>query len=55
LETREKKLKGKEQELLLKLARKILRWLPDERPSAEDLFEDEFLMYNSEEDSNASM
>ncbi|MCJ1255267.1 hypothetical protein MMC24_003083 [Lignoscripta atroalba] len=43
LEMREKRLVGKDKELLLALARKILRWLPEERPSAEDLFEDEFL------------
>lgn len=44
LETRERRLSGKDKELLLALARKILRWLPEERPSAEDLFEDEFLI-----------
>lgn len=43
LETRETRLKGKDKELLLILARKILRWLPEERPSAEDLYDDEFL------------
>jgi len=43
LETRERRLEGKDKALLLALARKILRWLPEERPSAEDLFEDEFL------------
>lgn len=40
---REKRLKGKDQELLLNLVRKVLRWNPEERPSAQDLFEDEFL------------
>ena len=44
LETRERRLEGKDKELLLALARKILRWLPEERPLAEDLFEDEFLI-----------
>src|SRR5690554_3251253 len=43
LETRETRLGGKDKELLLALARKILRWLPEERPSAEGLFEDPFL------------
>ncbi|SPO04717.1 uncharacterized protein DNG_07402 [Cephalotrichum gorgonifer] len=43
LDRRETRLEGKEKELLLNLARKILRWLPEERPSAEDLFEDPFL------------
>ncbi|KAF2453036.1 protein kinase, partial [Lineolata rhizophorae] len=48
LEMREKRLKGKDQELLLTLVRKILRWHPEERPSAEDLFEDEFLTQSLE-------
>lgn len=39
---REQWLQGKEQEQLLALVRRILRWLPEERPSAEDLFEDAF-------------
>jgi hypothetical protein len=43
LESREIRLEGKDKELLLALARKILRWLPEERPSAQDLYEDEFL------------
>ncbi|KAI1839814.1 hypothetical protein JX266_013972 [Neoarthrinium moseri] len=43
LESRETRLEGNDKELLLILARKILRWLPEERPSAEDLYEDEFL------------
>lgn len=43
LESRETRLKGKDKELLLILARKILRWLPEERLSAQDLYEDEFL------------
>jgi hypothetical protein len=43
LETREKRLEGEDKELLLGLARKILRWLPEERPSASDLFQDGFL------------
>lgn len=47
LESRERRLEGKDQELLLSLARKILRWLPEERPSAEDLFENEFLLQHT--------
>ncbi|KAI5235388.1 hypothetical protein E4T42_09717 [Aureobasidium subglaciale] len=39
IETRE----GKDKELLLGLVRKVLRWVPEERPSAKDLFDDEFL------------
>ncbi|KAF1825216.1 protein kinase [Dissoconium aciculare CBS 342.82] len=42
-ETREKRLAGEDKVLLLALVRKILRWMPEERPSAEDLFEDPFL------------
>jgi len=34
---------GKDQELLLVFARKILCWLPEERASASDIFEHEFL------------
>lgn len=44
LETREMRLKGKDRDLLLALIRKILRWLPEERPSAQDLFEDDFIV-----------
>ncbi|KAI1774674.1 kinase-like protein [Hypoxylon cercidicola] len=49
-ESREKHLKGEDQDLLLKLVRKILRWVPEERPSAEDLFEDEFLVQHMSKD-----
>lgn len=42
-ESRETRLEGKDKELLLALLRKILRWLPEERLSAQDLYEDEFL------------
>ncbi|RMY25836.1 hypothetical protein D0866_11004 [Hortaea werneckii] len=44
LETREMRLTGKDRDLLLALVRKILKWLPEERPSAEDLYEDEFIL-----------
>lgn len=44
LETREMRLKGTDRVLLLALVRKILKWLPEERPSAQDLFEDEFIV-----------
>ncbi|KAF2762278.1 protein kinase [Pseudovirgaria hyperparasitica] len=43
LESRETRLEGEDRELLLALARKVLRWLPEERPSAEDLYGDGFL------------
>ena len=36
-------MQGEEKELLLALVRKVLRWLPEDRPSAEGLFEDGFL------------
>lgn len=42
LETREKRLEGKDQVLLLALVLRVLRWLPEERASAEDLFDVEF-------------
>ncbi len=43
LQSREIRLEGEDRELLLALMRKFLRWLPEERPSAQDLFEDKFL------------
>ncbi|RSL92054.1 hypothetical protein CEP52_014062 [Fusarium oligoseptatum] len=44
LESRETRLEGKDKKVLLDLVRKILRWLPEERPCAEALIEeDEFL------------
>lgn len=44
LETLETNLEGEDKEQLLALARKILRWLPEERPSAYDLYFDDFLV-----------
>jgi hypothetical protein len=38
------RLQGKDRVLLLAFMRKLLKWLPEERPSAQDLFEDEFLL-----------
>ena len=43
LESRERRLEGKERELFMVFIRKILRWLPEDRPTAEGLFDDEFL------------
>ena len=44
LESRERRLEGTEKEQLLALARKMLRWLPEDRPSPVILLEeDEFL------------
>jgi hypothetical protein len=48
-ESRETRLNGEDKELLLKLVRKILRWLPEERPSAQDLFSDDFLLQRGRE------
>ncbi|KEZ39044.1 hypothetical protein SAPIO_CDS10422 [Scedosporium apiospermum] len=48
LESREIRLEGKDKELLLTFVRKILRWLPEERPSAEGIFEHEFLTQHYE-------
>lgn len=42
-ETRVTKLEGQDKRMLLSLARKILRWLPEERPSAEALTGEEFI------------
>ncbi|PNS15972.1 hypothetical protein CAC42_4373 [Sphaceloma murrayae] len=36
-------LPGENRQLLLVLFRKILRWLPEDRPSAEDLNDDDFI------------
>ncbi|KAI0467315.1 kinase-like domain-containing protein [Xylaria cf. heliscus] len=44
LETREERLEGEDKVLLLTLVRKILRWLPEDRPTAQDLFVDEFIV-----------
>lgn len=54
LETRENQLTGNGQELLLAFIRKILCWLPDERPAAQDIFEDEYIMqYTLKEDGSS--
>lgn len=53
LESRDTRMKGKDRELLLVLLRKILRWLPEERPSAEDLYEDEFITQFMSEDKHS--
>ncbi|KAM3522144.1 hypothetical protein NHJ13051_005841 [Beauveria bassiana] len=42
LESREKRLNGEDKALMLQFVRKILRWLPEDRSSAQDLFEDKF-------------
>ncbi|KXX77730.1 Serine/threonine-protein kinase SRPK [Madurella mycetomatis] len=46
IESRERRLQGKEKELLIALVRKILRWLPEDRPTAAELFDDEFLNHH---------
>jgi hypothetical protein len=45
LESRETRLKGRDQEILLAFAHKSLRWLPEERVSAGELLaqDDDFL------------
>ena len=43
LESCEIRLEGRDRDLLLKLMRKILCWLPEDRPSAEDLYNDGFI------------
>lgn len=45
LESRETRLEGEDKAKLLALMRKILRWLPEERVSAQDLLiEDGFVV-----------
>lgn len=44
LESREIRLHGREKEVLLNFARKIFRWLPEERPDAHELLQDEFVL-----------
>ncbi|KAF7523764.1 hypothetical protein G7054_g11650 [Neopestalotiopsis clavispora] len=43
LKTREVRLQGEQQDLLLSFVQKLLRWLPEERPSAGDMSLHEFL------------
>ena len=43
-ETRERRLRGEDQKRLLRLVRKMLRWLPEERATAEELKTDGFLI-----------
>lgn len=43
LKSREARLKGQDKQLLLALVHKILRWLPEDRPTAQDLFDDGFI------------
>jgi hypothetical protein len=49
IESRELRLEGKEKELFIAFLRKILRWLPEDRLTAEELYDDEFLNRVSEE------
>lgn len=44
METREQQFLGEDKELFLNFLRRILRWLPEERPTAEELAYDDFLM-----------
>lgn len=45
LESRETRLEGRNKEILVAFARKVLRWLPEERASAGELLaqDDDFL------------
>jgi serine/threonine-protein kinase SRPK3 len=43
-EIRERWLDGEDQALFLQFMRKALRWIPEERPVAEELALDDFLM-----------
>ncbi|EGE01731.1 CMGC/CLK protein kinase [Trichophyton equinum CBS 127.97] len=44
LEMRELRFSGEDRELFLGFLRRVLRWLPEERPTAEELAYDDFLM-----------
>ena len=44
LETRELQFSWQDKELFLHFLRRVFRWLPEERPTAEELAYDEFLM-----------
>ena len=44
LEPREQQFFGEDKELFVKFLRRILRWLPEDRPTAEELAYDDFLM-----------
>lgn len=43
LESRETKLEGQEKQQLLAFVRKVLCWLPEDRKSADQLYDDAFL------------
>ncbi|EFE32740.1 protein kinase, putative [Trichophyton benhamiae CBS 112371] len=43
-EIRESRFSGEDRELFLGFLRRVLRWLPEERPTAEELAYDDFLM-----------
>ncbi|KAN0072146.1 hypothetical protein V8E54_009875 [Elaphomyces granulatus] len=44
LESRESQLEGKNKELFLQFLRKILCWLPEERPTAQELLFDKWVI-----------
>lgn len=44
MERIEKRLSGEDYKTFIQFMRKILRWLPEERPTAAELVYDDFLM-----------
>jgi hypothetical protein len=44
LAMRERQYSGEDNALFLNFSQRIFRWLPDERPTAEELAYDDFLM-----------
>ncbi|KAK3185378.1 hypothetical protein K4F52_005880 [Lecanicillium sp. MT-2017a] len=44
LESREPKLEGEEEQQLLVFVRKVLCWLPEDRQSASQLYDDAFII-----------
>ena len=54
LESRETHLRGRNKDLFLIFVRKILCWLPEERPAAQDILEDEYLMLHALNDKKSA-
>lgn len=54
LESRETHLRGRNKDLFLIFVRKILRWLPEERPDAQVSLEDEYLMLHTLDDKDSA-
>ena len=51
---REHRLEGEDHELFVALAKKVLRWLPEETHRADELISDDFLLQHIREREKAS-